>query len=88
MAQKKVRCILAVELTKLQALAKPVDAAFEGAQDAQLVLNEKKAALDTVSTKYLRYGKFLVTRYRVKDDEEINPVTGAIEKAAPKKKAE
>ena len=78
-----VRKILAPELAKLQALAKPTDAAYEVAQDAQLALNTAKAALEAVAIQYQRYGAFLVKRYRLKADEEIDNVTGAIRKTPP-----
>jgi hypothetical protein len=82
--KKKERKILAPELAKLQALAKPVDVAYEAVQDAQLAFNTKKAALEAVAIHYQRYAGFLVKRYRLKADEEIDNTTGVIRKSPPK----
>lgn len=85
-ATKGSRKILAPELAKLQALAKPTDAAYEILQDAELARNTAKAAFEAVAIKYQRYGGFLVKRYRLKEDEEIDQTTGVIRKSPPKPK--
>ena len=83
------RKILGAELARLGRLAEPVNVAFDAVEDARLAFNEKKAAYETLAALYTRYGRFLVKRYAVKDDEEIDQFTGLIQKkkasdAAPK----
>lgn len=77
------RHILAPELAKLRALATPTNTAYDAMQDAQLTFNTAKAAFEAVAIKYQRYGAFLVKRYRLKADEEIDNDTGVIRKTPP-----
>lgn len=82
MSANRARRILAVELKKLHALEAPAKKALEEMQDAQLVLNEKRAAFDTAQMPFTRYGQFLVKHHRVKADEEFDKTTGEIRKRA------
>jgi hypothetical protein len=80
----RVRKVLAHEQKKLQELAAPVETAYAAAQDAQLAFNSTKAEFDVVNTKFQRYGAFLVKKYRLKKDEEIDTDSGVIRKTPPK----
>lgn len=81
---KRARKILAPELAKLRRLADPVDVAHAAAVDAQLVFNTRKAEYEALVAPYQRHGAFLVKKYRLRDDEEIDQYTGVIQKVAPK----
>ena len=86
-APKAGRRILAPELVQLKALVHSTNAAYEALQDATLAHATAKAAYEAVATKYQRYGGFLVKRYRLKADEEIDNETGVLRKAPPKPNA-
>ncbi len=73
------RKIQAAELRKLLALKAPTDTAYDALQDATIEHQRLKASYDGCAVKYLREGRRLVKKYGMKDTEEINLDTGAIQ---------